>query len=197
MRRAVLAVVAALAVTACAGPEPAPPSSPEAGATVDLNALRLQFDLPECPDTDPDAVQVSDGLPKTALPCLGTDQLVNLAGLPREPMVVNFWAQWCGPCREESLFLTEAAEAEDSITFVGINYQDPQPDWAIEFAGLVGWKYPHVQDMERSLQTSLKVPGLPVTLFVAADGRVVGRHLGGIKSTEELRELIHEHLEAL
>lgn len=201
MRGAVLAVaaVAVLAVSACSGPAPAgpaPEAPPSASATADLNALREEYGLPECPDTDPAADQVADGLPKTALPCLGTDQLVNLAGLPREPMVVNFWAQWCGPCREESLFLTEAAEAEEGVSFVGINYQDPQPDWAIEFAGLVGWTYPHIQDMERTLQTSLQVPGLPITLFVDADGRVVGRHLGGIASTEELRELIDEHLGA-
>lgn len=196
MRRAALAAVATLvAMTACSAPEQEPMAPTSPSATADLGALRLQYGLPECPDTDADAEQITDGLPKTALPCLGTDQVVNLAGLPRQPMVVNFWAQWCGPCREESLFLTEAAEAEESISFVGINYQDPQPDWAIEFAGLVGWKYPHVQDMERSLQTSMKVPGLPVTVFVAEDGRVVGRHVGGIQSTAELRELIDEYLE--
>ncbi|RMB61210.1 TlpA family protein disulfide reductase [Tessaracoccus antarcticus] len=194
MRRTLVAVVltALLAMSACAssGAETAPTPS----ATADLNALRVQYGLPECPETDQNAEPVADGLPKTALPCLGTDQVVNLAGLPREPMVVNFWAQWCGPCREESAFLTEASAEADGVTFLGINYQDPQPDWAIEFAGLVGWTYPHVMDMERTLQTPLKVPGLPVTLFVASDGRVVGRHVGGIDSTQQLRNLMAEYL---
>lgn len=198
MRGVVLALVAMLlTVTACSTPtaletEPVP----EVTTTADLEELRVQYGLPECPETDPDAAAVPDGLPRTALPCLGTDQSVNLAGLPREPMVLNFWAQWCGPCREESLFLAEAWEESKDVSFVGINYQDPQPDWAIEFAGLVGWTYPHVMDMERTLQTDLKVPGLPITLFVSADGRVVGRHLGGIDSTEQLRGLINQYLGA-
>ena len=198
MRRlAVMLVAALLAVTACSTPAAEVPEPvPEVTTTADLDALRVQYGLPECPDTDPDTEQVQDGLPQTALPCLGTEQVVNLAGLPREPTVLNFWAQWCGPCREESLFLTEAWESAEEVSFVGINYQDPQPDWAIEFAGLVGWKYPHVQDMERSLQSALKVPGLPVTLFVAADGRIAGRHVGGIQSTQELRDLIDEYLGA-
>lgn len=197
MRRLLAALlgVALLSAAACASPAATSTPTPSATASADLNALRLQYGLPVCPDTDPSAEAVPDGLPRTALPCLGTDQVVNLAGLPREPMVVNFWAQWCGPCREESAFLTEAAAAAGGVTFIGINYQDPQPDWAIEFAGLVGWNYPHVMDMERTLQTPLKVPGLPVTLFVAADGRVVGRHVGGIESTQQLLDLISHYLE--
>ena len=198
MKRASMAIAAALlAVTACAAPT-TPPSEPvpEATTTADLTSLRVEYGLPECPETDPDAQPVSEGLPQTALPCLGTDQVVNLAGLPKEPTVLNFWAQWCGPCREESLFLAEAWEDAEDVSFIGINYQDPQPDWAIEFAGLVEWTYPHIMDMERTLQTSLKVPGLPITLFVDADGRVVGRHLGGIDSTEQLQDLIDDHLGA-
>lgn len=198
MRRPAAALLAvALAATACTAPAPEVTEPvPEVTTTADLDALRVQYGLPECPDTDPDAEQVQGGLPQTALPCLGTEQVVNLAGLPGEPTVLNFWAQWCGPCREESLFLTEAWQEADGVSFIGVNYQDPQPDWAIEFAGLVGWTYPHIVDMERTLQTDLKVPGLPITLFVAADGRVVGRHLGGIDSTTQLRGLIQQYLGA-
>lgn len=198
MRRPAAALLAVtLAATACTAPAPEVTEPvPEVTTTADLDALRVQYGLPECPDTDPDAEQVQGGLPQTALPCLGTEQVVNLAGLPREPTVLNFWAQWCGPCREESLFLTEAWQEADGVSFIGVNYQDPQPDWAIEFAGLVGWTYPHIVDMERTLQTDLKVPGLPITLFVAADGRVVGRHLGGIDSTTQLRGLIQQYLGA-
>ncbi len=193
---AALAVV--LAATSCSTPStPSTPSSepnPDVGTTADLNVLRQQYGLPECPDTDPAAQAIPDGLPRTELACLGTDQVVNLAGLPREPTVLNFWAQWCAPCREESPYLREAYQQLEDVSFIGINYQDPQPDWALEFASIAEWKYPHIQDMERTLQTSLKIPGLPVTLFVAADGAVVGRHVGGLESTQQLLGLIEEHL---
>lgn len=189
----------ALVLTSCSNPEPTsdPLAQPvsEVSTTVDLNTLRQQYGLPECPDTDPAAESIQDGLPRTELACLGTDQVINLAGLPREPMVLNFWAQWCAPCREEAPYLREAFQQQSDVSFVGINYQDPQPDWALEFAALAEWNYPHIQDMERTLQTSLMVPGLPVTLFVSADGEVVARHVGGLESTEQLLGLIEEHLE--
>lgn len=197
-RSLVVAAALALVLTSCGSPEPTPDLTaqpvPEVSTTVDLNALRQQYGLPECPDTDPAAESIQDGLPRTELACLGTDQVVNLAGLPREPMVLNFWAQWCAPCRQEAPYLREAFQLQSDVAFVGINYQDPQPDWALEFAALAEWNYPHIQDMERTLQTPLKVPGLPVTLFVSANGEVAARHVGGLESTEQLLGLIDEHL---
>lgn len=194
---AVVVAVAALVLAGCSAGEPAQPAaSPvaEASPTVSLTDLRLEYGLPECPDTDPAAEPVDGGLPKTELPCLGTDQTVNLAGLPREPMLINLWAQWCGPCREEAPYLRAAHRKHDDVTFHGINYNDPQPHLAIEFAGLVEWVYPHVQDQDKTLQTSLGVPGIPMTLIVDADGIIRHRHPGPFESEQQLDDLLEEHL---
>lgn len=192
MRRA-LAVVGVLALAGCAAGEPAVPE-PAESPTASLAELRVQYGIPECPETDPDAAPVDGGLPATELECLGTDQIVNLAGLPREPMVINLWAQWCAPCREEAPYLREAAAAHPEVTFLGIDYNDPKPDWALEFAALVEWDYPHAMDMDRTLRTQLQVPGIPMTLLVDAEGRIVARHPGVLESTEQLTQLIEEHL---
>lgn len=192
MRRA-LAVVGMLALAGCAAGEPAAPE-PAESPTASLAELRVQYGIPECPDSDPDAVPVDGGLPATELECLGTDQVVNLAGLPREPMVINLWAQWCAPCRLEAPYLREAAAAHPEVTFLGIDYNDPKPDWALEFASLVEWDYPHAMDMDKTLRTELQVPGIPMTILVDAEGRIVARHPGVLESTEQLDQLIEEHL---
>ncbi|WP_296138644.1 TlpA disulfide reductase family protein [uncultured Tessaracoccus sp.] len=196
MRRRIPAVLATLLLAGCQASPVAPPPAPtpEPSPTANLTALREEYGLPDCPDTDAGAEAVGGGLPRTALPCLGSDKVVNLAGLPRTPTVVNLWAQWCGPCREESGHLREVSRRRDDVAFVGINYNDPKPDWALEFASVVGWHYPHVQDMDKTLRAELGVPGIPMTLFVDADGRIVHRHPGVLQSAEQLEQLIEEHL---
>lgn len=187
------ALVAAL--SSCTPTAGSPSASPTPSSSVDLAAARAQAGIPDCPITDPAAAAVEGGLPQTSLACLGGGRQVNLAGLPRRPMVVNLWAQWCGPCREESGFIAEASRAlGDRVAFVGINYNDPQEDWAVEFAGLVKWQFPHVVDPEKSLQAPLRLAGIPVTLFVGADGRIVYRHAGAFTSTAELTDAIAANL---
>lgn len=196
MRRALVSALAVLALVAagCSAPQgPGPTQPPATAQGEDLEALRLEHGLPDCPPTDPDAEAADKGLPATALPCLGSDEVVNLAGLERRATVVNFWAQWCGPCREEAPFLRDAAGAHDDVAFLGINFDDPEPALAIEFAGLAEWPYPHVRDESQQLKR-IGVAGLPATFFIDADGRIIGRHLGVIESDEQLADLLREHL---
>lgn len=193
IRATVAALTAALVLAACSAGETPTPSQPSQPAP-DLPALRVQYGLPDCPDTDPEAEQIDGGLPQTDLTCLGSDKSVNLAGLERTPTIVNVWAQWCGPCREEAPFLREGLAELDGVAFLGVDYNDPLPDWAIEFAGLVGWFYPHVMDQDKTLQVPMKIPGIPTTYFVAADGTIASVHAGPFESTQQLKDLASEHL---
>lgn len=190
MRRswAVIAVMLLLA-TSCSWL----PAPPEPTARPQLEELREKHEISDCPESDPAAEGGSGRLPQIELPCLGSDEMVNLAGLPEGAKVINFWAQWCEPCREESPFLREAHEQRPGVQFIGINYDDPDPALAIEFAGLAGLTYPHVRDRHKQLQV-LGVPGLPLTLFVGDNGDISHSFIGGIESTEQLLELMDEHL---
>lgn len=204
-----VALAGALALAGCAPAAPAVvrPASPPAGASgtptpaagptpADLATLRERAGIPDCPvPTGPPPAPVADGLPDVALACLGSDRTLNLASLRGTPMVVNLWAQWCPPCRAEAPHLREfAAQAGDRVLMLGIDYGDPQPDWAIEFAALAGWTWPHVVDPERRTAPGLRLQGIPLTLLVDADGRIVHRFNGAFSSSAELRALVEEHL---
>ena len=204
-RRAATAVVAAVAWTlaGCAGTEPVRPGDGPAETTAgpavaapgqDLAVLREQYGIPSCPPSGPGG-EVRLGLPSVDLPCLDGAGEVDLATLRGTPTVVNLWATWCGPCREEAPYLAEvAADLDGRVAFLGVDVADPDPVAALTFAGEQGWTYPHLADPERRFIAALGVNGLPQTLFVGPDGLIAHRHVGPVTSSGQLEALVAEHL---
>lgn len=198
-----LLVATAWTVAGCAGTEPVRPTSTATGDPTspavtapaqDLAALRDQYGIPPCPAPGPGG-EVRLGLPAVDLPCLDGSGTLDLATLRGRPTVVNLWATWCGPCREEAPYLAEvAADLEGRVAFLGVDVADPDPAAALTFAGEQAWTYPHVADPDRRFVAALGVNGLPQTLFVGADGLIVHRHVGPVTSAGQLDALVAEHL---
>ena len=133
-------------------------------------------------------VRGAAGVPALRLPCLVGAQEVALEDLGGRPVLVNLWASWCAPCREEMPLLQAAYERfGDRIGFLGVNTQDTRPA-AVSLLTDLGVTYAHVVDEDKALLTELAAPGLPVTLAVAADGRIVDRQVGPV-SADPLEEL--------
>lgn len=164
-------------------------------ADSELAARKSAAGIADCPVSDPAVAAREDGLPDLVLDCLGGGRQVRLAGLRGTPLVVNVWAQWCGPCRQEAPHLTAVAQRlAGKVDFLGIDYADPLPDRAIAFADEAGWTYPQLADEDSRVRAPFTLTGPPMTLLVAADGRIVHRHPGVITSTEQLSALIAQHL---
>lgn len=103
-------------------------------------------------------------------------------------IVVNFWATWCAPCREEIpgfIRLQEKYRAH-GLQFVGIAID--QRDKAQAFAQEFGMNYPvllgGIDSVEMSRQAGNRVGALPFTLILDRKGRIVGRELGGLKESK-------------
>lgn len=173
----------------------APSTAPAPSPTADLAALKQAAGIADCPTSDPSAPAVAKGLPDAVLPCLGGGRPVRLAGLRGKPMMINVWAQWCGPCRQEAPFLSEVATVNRSdLVVLGIDHDDPSPERALEFAQFASWTYPQIQDPELVLRSQLQVSALPQTFFVRADGTIAFRHSGPFDSADEIRTLVAQHL---
>lgn len=188
----VLLLLLSLALTGCAGgAQPTFLSKADEG----LVKARRQAGIADCPAADPAVAARSDGLPDVLLDCIGGDSRVRLAGLRGKPMLVNFWAQWCAPCRAESPHLREFAQrAGDQVLILGVDFADPRPDLAIEFAHLVSWPYAHVVDPDRQTEAALRITGIPVSFLVDAEGRIVYRQVGPFLSSAELITLVEKKL---
>ena len=112
------------------------------------------------------------------LPSLDGEGRVRSDDLRGTPLVVNFWASWCGPCRREMPALAAAAERFDGqVRFVGVNHQDNRED-AVEFAAAAGLSYPSGSDPAGDVARRVGLRGMPTTLFVDSEGRILERRTG-------------------
>lgn len=116
-----------------------------------------------------------------------TDGRITLAELRGTPVVLNFWASWCVPCREEAPLLerTWRTARGQEVLVVGLNQQDLTED-ARAFMREFGISYPNVRDQSNGVARRWGVTGLPETFFITARGGVVG-HVIGVISPEQMR----------
>jgi thiol-disulfide isomerase/thioredoxin len=178
-------VALAILLAACGTEKPA--AAPSAGQSPAAGAGKL----PNCPST-PSKPPAAGALPDVSLPCLGSGPDIRLADL-RGPLVINVWAQWCGPCRDEAPYLAALAKS-GKVPMLGIDYDDPRPELAVKFATDEGLAYPHVVDQDKAIQRALKVAGPPLTAFVDKDGAVAFVHRGVLTSPQQLDQLVKAKL---
>jgi thiol-disulfide isomerase/thioredoxin len=168
-------------------------------ATPELRRLRDEAGLEPCAsveDAEGEAgaagAAVEGGLPEITLPCLGGGEDVTLSAL-RGPLVVNLWASWCGPCREELPYYQQL-HAQGAVDVLGVDYQDVLPGKALELAKETGVTFPSLADPGGELRAPLRVVGLPRLLMVDEKGKVVYDDAVAIESYAQLADLVEEHL---
>ena len=141
------------------------------------------------------ARQLADKLPDFTL--------ANLAGEPQsikslggKPMLINFWATWCGPCLREIPMLKQLQAARPDIQIVGIAIDKREP--VQKFAGEQAFNYPILvgqsEAWEAAAALGVDVFALPFTVFAGADGALLGVHTGELHAEhlDEFRAVIDD-----
>jgi cytochrome c biogenesis protein CcmG, thiol:disulfide interchange protein DsbE len=104
---------------------------------------------------------------------------IDLASLRGKPVVLNFFASWCEPCKAESKVLETAAQRyKNRVVFLGVDYHDVTSDGR-HFLQAHGITYPTVQDGSGMVGDRYGLTGVPETYFIDAQGRLVGSHIEG------------------
>lgn len=106
---------------------------------------------------------------------------VSLADATGKVVVINFFASWCIPCKEENPALVRMWERYRSsdVVFIGILYQDSL-DSGRRYVADNGVTWPTVSDEDGRVAFAYGVFGIPETYFIGPDGIIAGRHIGPI-----------------
>jgi thiol-disulfide isomerase/thioredoxin len=195
------AITAAAALVAGCGGDPTtqsyvfnPSSSPIDVDTPALRAEKAKAAIEPCPKAAAGPSTAADALPDITLPCLGGGRDVDMARL-RGPLVINFWAQNCPPCRSESPRIQHVYDAmQGRLRVIGVDWQDTQPDQAIALAHEMDVTYPQLADPIGATRAAFEIRGLPITVFVGSDGGVVYVYPGPIPSAGALARMVERHL---
>lgn len=110
---------------------------------------------------------------------------ISLSDLQGKTVLLNFWASWCMPCKQEAAPLENAWHRykDKGVVFVGVNVWDENSN-ALKYLTTFGGSYPHALDPQEEIQIDYGVGGVPETFFIDSDGMVRDKFTGPL--TEQI-----------
>ena len=110
---------------------------------------------------------------------------ITLRDLRSQVVVINFWASWCPPCREEAAYLeaTWRKYRDQGVVFLGVDYVDTEPE-ALAYIEEFDITYPNGPDIGTLISQAFRIRGVPETYYVGKDGMIRGAKIGPVAPPE-------------
>lgn len=108
---------------------------------------------------------------------------VRLSSLKGKPVLINFWATWCGPCQSEMPLIQEIAQKYPNLVVLAVNDGEVQRD-VVDFVDRYGLKFPVLMDPEALVNIQYQVTGLPTSYFVDEQGVIRSLQIGVLSDTQ-------------
>jgi thiol-disulfide isomerase/thioredoxin len=163
------------------------PDAPEAPETIQLG----EDPAAASADADADAPHLAERLPEFSLDNLaGTQQ--SITSWPGKPLLINFWATWCGPCRRWMPVVAklEKETAGKGVKFFAVNLHEELAD-VREYVQAQKIEVPVLLDTDGAVGIAYGARSIPLTVVVGRDGKVV-RTLVGVHPEDDLRDALRD-----
>jgi len=121
---------------------------------------------------------------------------LTLSELRGQVVIINFWASWCPPCREEAAYLEQTWRKYEGkgVIFIGVDWVDTEKE-ALAYMDEFDLTYFNGPDIGTRIAQAYNIQGVPETFYVAKNGELRGVHIGPLKSPEldnKIEELLAE-----
>ena len=118
-------------------------------------------------------------------------ETISLADLKGKGVVLNFWASWCEPCRDEAVLLEETwrREKDNGIVFIGLDYLDQEPA-AKKYLAEFDVTYPSGPDLQSAAARRYGISGVPETFLIDPQGNIADIVIGPIVSQAKMDALL-------
>jgi cytochrome c biogenesis protein CcmG, thiol:disulfide interchange protein DsbE len=123
-------------------------------------------------------------------------QSITLSQFRGQVVIINFWASWCLPCRQEAAYLEQTWRKykDQGVVFIGIDYVDTEKE-ALAYIEEFDITYINGPDIKLRIADVYKIKGIPETFYIARNGEIRGMHIGPLQYPqldEKIEELLAE-----
>ena len=159
------------------------------GCSSTTKPIASKGEVVNCAGIDQVAAKPDD----TILNCLTGSQKISVESL-RGPLILNVWGSWCGPCKQEMPYFVDFyQQATGKVQLLGIAVEEAKAQDSKDFIITNGITWPNLYDAKGVTRADFGM-GVPLTWFIDEQGTVVYKHVGVVKSTEELIDLTDKYL---